>query len=68
MQQLSIFETVEVNQYVKSLFTKRAELTQLADEAKANDDMRAFREFSARRLLIQEQINKIVLRSKNRGL
>ena len=68
MQQLSIFETIEHNQYVQSLFAKRAELTQLADEAKARDDMRAFREFTAQRLLIQERINKAVPRSKGRGL
>lgn len=68
MQQLSIFETAEHNRYVKTLFAKRAELTQMADEAKARDDVRAFREYSARRLAIQEQINKAVPRSKGRGL
>lgn len=68
MQQLSIFETAEHNAYIQSLFAKRAELTQLADEAKARDDMRAFREFSARRLMIQERINKAIPRSKGRGL
>ena len=54
MQQLSIFETAEHNRYVKTLFAKRAELTQMADEAKARDDVRAFREYSARRLAFQQ--------------
>ena len=53
---------------LRSLFNRRAELQQLADEALAADDLREWRRIRADLLNVQEQIYRIHPRSRCRIL